>query len=68
MTSQAEKVQIAHGTLERNQSIIRLYNLGVPQSEIARQFTARGHLMSRQQVNSIIKRYKENNNGNDNDK
>ena len=58
MTSQAEKVQIAHCTLERNQSILRLYKLGVPQVEIARQFTARGHVMSRQQVNSIIKRNK----------
>lgn len=60
MTSQADKVQITCGTFERNQSIIRLYNLGVPQSEIAKQFTARGHQMSKQQVNQIIKRYKDN--------
>ena len=56
MTSQADKVQITHGTLERNQSIVRLYKLGVPQAEIARQFTARGHVMSRQQIGQIISR------------
>jgi uncharacterized protein (DUF433 family) len=38
------------GTLERNQHIIQLLKLGVPQAEIARQFK-----VSRQRIFQIIK-------------
>jgi predicted DNA-binding protein YlxM (UPF0122 family) len=54
--SQAVQVQKTFGTYERNQNIIRLYSLGVSIAEIARQFTVKGHKMSRQQVHAIVKR------------
>ena len=43
--------QKIYGTLERNQHVINLDKLGVPQAEIARQLN-----ISRQRVNQIIKR------------
>ena len=43
--------QRIYGTLERNQHVINLDKLGVPQAEIARQLK-----VSRQRVNQIIKR------------
>ena len=56
MDSLSVEYQKLHGTYDRNLAIIGMYKLGVPQAEIARQFTARGHKMSRQQVGQIIKR------------
>ena len=43
--------QKIYGTLERNQHVINLDKLGVPQAEIARQLG-----ISRQRVNQIIKK------------
>lgn len=58
MTSQSVKLQIKHGTLERNQCILKLYESGLSQAKIARQFTVNGRRMSRQRVNQIITRSK----------
>ena len=52
--SVSEQLQKHYGTLERNQSILRLYHqFGVPQAEIARQLK-----LTRQAVNQIIQRSK----------
>lgn len=56
MSSKKENIQIARGTLERNKAIIKLYESGMKQVEIAKLFFIKNRPMTRQQVNEIVRR------------